>query len=190
MKVEVKWPLRVPIWPAEQALFRTVFPGEPSQVTVLSREEVVAGKVAALLDRAAPRDLFDMAELARHGAMGDPDRLRAATILLGSFHVDDFRARLARKHLEGIAEGVICSQLWPTLRRDLRPSFEELRRGSRTGPGGDPVADEARGALPGDVLREASIRSRDLFDGLEADPNLAQHPMAAWRLRRRPEGED
>lgn len=189
MKVEVNWLLRVPIWPAERVLFRTVFPGEPSQVTVLSREEVVVGKVAALLDRAAPRDLFDLAELSKHGAMGDPDRLRAATTLLSSFHVDDFRARLAQQHLEAIAEVAIRSQLWPTPRRDLRPSFEELS--------------EAVGPVLGEVLSLTKREERyldafyeerrydpaTLFQGLEADPNLARHPMAAWRLRRRPEGE-
>lgn len=189
VKVEVNWLLRVPIWSAERVLFRTVFPGEPSQVTVLSREEVVAGKLAALLDRAAPRDLFDMAELARHGAMGNADRLRRATILLGSFQTDDLRARLARPHLEGIGERDIRNHLWPTLRRGLRPTFVDLSNEVEPALADILSLTEREERYLEAFYEEGRFDPASLFEGLDANPTLRQHPMAAWRLQRRREGD-
>jgi len=186
VKVEINWLLRVPIWQPERVLFRSVFPGDPSVVTVTAREEVVAGKLAALLGRAAPRDLIDTATLAQHGAMGDHDRLRAATILLGSFRPDDFRQRLERPHVGDIEEREIRNVLWPTLRRDARPTLDQLRKAC------EPVLREilTLGDRERAYLDEFYERRRfdplPLFDGLDANPDLPQHPMAAWRLR---EGE-
>lgn len=185
IKVEINWLLRVPIWQPERVIFRSVLPGDPSVVTVTSREEVVAGKLAALLGRAAPRDLFDVATLAEHGAMGDRDRLRAASVLLGTFRPDDFRERLARPHVGEISEREIRNVLWPTLRKDLRPTLGELRNAC------EPALREilALGEKESRYLDEYCDRDlfdpTPLFEGLDANPNLPRHPMAAWRLQQR-----
>lgn len=185
IKVEINWLLRVPIWQPERVLFRSVFPGDPSVVTVTAREEVVAGKLAALLGRAAPRDLFDTATLVEHGAMGDHDRLRAAAILLGSFRPDDFRERLARPHIGEIEEREIRNVLWPTLRKDMRPTLDQLRKAC------EPALQEilTLGEKESVFLNEFYERHRfdplPLFDGLDANPDLSRHPMAAWRLQQR-----
>lgn len=155
-------------------------------MTVTSREEVVAGKLAALLGRAAPRDLFDVATLAEHGAMGDRDRLRAASVLLGSFRRDDFRERLAQPHVGEISEREIKNILWPTLRKDLRPALDELRSAC------EPALSEilTLGEKESHYLEEFYDRDlfhpMPLFEGMDANPDLPRHPMAAWRLQQRP----
>jgi len=183
VKVEINWLLRVPIWRPQRLPFRTVFPGDPAMITVLAREEVVAGKLAALLDRAAPRDLFDVATLSDHGAMGDPDRLRPATVLLGSFHTDDFRARLDRPHIADIGEREVRSALWPTLRKDLRPSVDELRASA------EPalrqiltLGDRERRYLES-FYEEHRFDPLPLFEGTEAEEDLPRHPMGARRIQ-------
>jgi hypothetical protein len=150
---------------------------------VLTREEVVAGKLAALLDRAAPRDLFDIAALAGHKALGNIERIRGATVLLGSFHVEDFRERLAQPLVSGIEEREIRRVLWPTLRKDVRPTLEQLRKSC------EPVVREilALGENEQRYLEEFYVRRRFdpllLFTEGQANPELAQHPMGAWRLQ-------
>lgn len=183
VKVEINWLLRAPIWAPERLAFRSVFPGDPMVVTVLSREEVVAGKVAALLDRAAPRDLFDVATLADHGATGDLDRLRRAITLLGTFHTSDFRQRLQRAYIDDVGDRELRNALWPTLRRDLRPTVDQLKASA------EPflrdllsLGDRENSYL--DTFYE--VRRFDplpLFDGTGPAVDLPRHPMAAWRLQ-------
>lgn len=50
----------------------------------------------------------------------------AMTAVPPSFHTDDLRARLDRPHIAETGERVVRSALWPTLRKDLRPTVEEL----------------------------------------------------------------
>lgn len=183
VKVEVNWLLRVPIWITEQLPFRSIFPSEPAVVSVLAREEVVAGKLAALLDRAAPRDLFDVATLANKGALGNPEKLRPAAVLLGSFHTEDFRERLERAHVGVISERDVRNALWPTLRRDVRPTLRELRKSA------EPalreilsLSDRERAYLDA-FYGERRFDPLPLFEGTDPSADLPQHPMAAWRLQ-------
>lgn len=185
IKIDINWLLRVPIWPPERALFRTVFPGDPALVTVAAREEVTAGKVVALLDRVAPRDLFDVATLSQHGSIGEAERLTAATMLLGSFHAEDFRERLKRSHLAELGEREIRNALWPTLRRDMRPTLDQLSKSCESTLADLLAIGQRERQYLDDFYEGNHFDPLHLFEGLDANPQLPRHPMAAWRLRQR-----
>lgn len=182
LKVEINWLLRVPIWTPGRLAFRSMFPGEPVDVTVLSREEVVAGKVAALLDRAAPRDLFDVATLVDHGATGDLDRLRRATTLIGSFQASDFRRRTEQAPIDHVGDRELRSTLWPTLRRDIRPTFDQLRTSAEPLLRDVLSLGDRENAYLGTFYEARRFDPLPLFDGTGATADLPRHPMAAWRL--------
>lgn len=183
VKVEVNWLLRVPIWTPERLVFRSFFAGDPVEVTVLSREEVVAGKVAALLDRAAPRDLFDVATLADHGAAGDADRLRRATVLLGSFQPTDFRQRLKLAHVDDVSDRDIRRALWPTLRRELRPTIDELKVSAESLLREVLTLGDQEKAYLRAFYEQTRFDPLPMFDGTGANEDLPRHPMAAWRFQ-------
>ena len=183
VKVEVNWLLRVPIWTPVRLTFRSAFPGDPVDVTVLSREEVVAGKVAALLDRAAPRDLFDVATLADHGATGDLDRLRRATTLLGTFHTNDFRRRLERAYIDEVGDRELRNALWPTLRRDFRPTVDQLKASAEPLLRDVLSLGDRESAYLTTFYEARRFDPLPLFDGTGATVDLPSHPMAAWRLQ-------
>ena len=183
VKVEVNWLLRVPIWTPERLAFRSIFPGEPVVVTVLSREEVVAGKVAALLDRAAPRDLFDVATLVDHGAIGDLDRLRRATTLLGTFQTSDFRRRIERAYIDDVGDRELRNALWQTLRRDLRPTVDQLKASAEPLLRDVLSLGDRENAYLATFYEARRFDPLPLFDGTGAAADLPRHPMAAWRLQ-------
>jgi hypothetical protein len=143
-----------------------------------------------MLDRAAPRDLFDVATLSHHGAMGEPDRLRAATVLLGSFRTEDFRARLDRPHIADIGEREVRSALWPSLRKDLRPSVEDLRASAEPALGEILALGDPERRYLHSFYEDHRFHPLPLFEGTEAEEDLPQHPMGARRMkqleRRRP----
>lgn len=183
VKVEVNWLLRVPIWTPDRVAFRSLFTGDPVVVTVLSREEVVAGKVAALLDRAAPRDLFDVATLADHGAAGDLDRLRRATILLGSFQPTDLCQRLESAYIAGVSDRDVRRTLWPTLRRDFRPTVDQLEASAeRLLREVLTLGDQEKTYLRA-FYEQRRFDPVSMFEGTDANEDLPRHPMAAWPLQ-------
>jgi hypothetical protein len=143
----------------------------------------VAGKVAALLDRAAPRDLFDVATLADHGAAGDLDRLRRATVLLGSFQPTDFRRRLELAYIDDVSDREIRRTLWPTLRRDFQPTVDQLKASA------EPLlrevltlGDQEKAYLHA-LYEERRFDPLPMFVGADANKDLPRHPVAAWRLQ-------
>lgn len=187
IKVEVNWLLRVPVWTPVPVRFRSLLAGDPTDALALAREEIVAGKVVALLGRASPRDLCDVADLAEWDAMGHLDRVRSAVVLLGSFQAGDFRDRLRQPAVGELREREIRSALWPTLRRDRRPALEELRAVA------EPVLDrmltlgETHVRYLERFYAQGSFDPLPLFDEMDANPDLPRHPVAAWRLRQRDE---
>jgi predicted nucleotidyltransferase component of viral defense system len=70
-----------------------IHPGYTTEAELLALEEIYAGKVAALLDRAHPRDLYDVAQIL--GIMGSfrHDRARQAALFYLALSSDDPRTR-------------------------------------------------------------------------------------------------
>ncbi len=59
-----------PAWPTETAAIEQRYTDvRPAQLRTLTLEAFVAAKTAAWIDRQAPRDLYDLYGLARHGAI-------------------------------------------------------------------------------------------------------------------------
>jgi len=183
IKVEVNWLLRVPIWTPQRLPFQSLFAEEPVHVVCLAPEEIVAGKFAALLDRGAPRDLFDVATLADLGAAGDPDRLRRATVLLGSFQPPDLRQRLKSPLSPDISLREVRQTLWPTLRRGDQPTVDQLNASAEPLLREVLTLDERENAYLEAFYEQRRFDPMSLFEGTDARPDLPSHPMAQWRLQ-------
>ncbi|MGH7597533.1 MAG: nucleotidyl transferase AbiEii/AbiGii toxin family protein [bacterium] len=90
-EVDLNYVMRVPVWGIQS---KEVYPLDEDHVFAfnsVSLEELFAGKINALLDRAAARDLYDVYTLSVSTAKYDATRLRKALILFGLTRKDDFR---------------------------------------------------------------------------------------------------
>jgi len=105
LEVDVNFMFRVPLWPLKVMASRPVGVWQAADIQVLDIHELAAGKLAALLSRKQPRDLFDCSHLFRTGAL-EPERLRLAFVLYGAMNRRDWRTvaieevRLEIKDLE------------------------------------------------------------------------------------------
>ncbi len=68
LEVDVNFLHRVPMVPLAERDGWTPDPDLPCRALVVGTEEMLAGKVLALLDRGAPRDLYDVASAAAGGS--------------------------------------------------------------------------------------------------------------------------
>lgn len=118
LRIQVNFLHRVPLFGTREVQ-STQLEGVPAVVLVcVSPEELVSGKIKALVERAAARDLFDVYRTVRTPIEGlDPGRLRLAFLILAATMTDDVRAVTADAVLASVRERDIRANLLPMLRR-------------------------------------------------------------------------
>ena len=121
--LDVNFIFRAPLWPPVVLDSREVGGFRATKVRVLDRHELAAGKLVALLARAASRDLFDASELLRSGEM-DRSKLRLAFVVYGGINRNDWRTVSAESVASDPVE--VWGQLVPLLRPDIAPDRKNL----------------------------------------------------------------
>ncbi len=120
LEVDVNYVQRIPLLGMERRRPRLSFGGEAPEVPVLTLEELAAGKCAALLTRAAPRDAFDAWQLLEIA----PDLLARSGLRLafavqaGSSRED---LRVSRPDTSPVSAKAVREELLPLLRAEARP---------------------------------------------------------------------
>ncbi|MFH0902748.1 MAG: nucleotidyl transferase AbiEii/AbiGii toxin family protein, partial [Pseudomonadota bacterium] len=116
-------PLRTPLWSAATKDSSPVGGETATQVLVLDKHELAAGKLAALVARCASRDVFDARELLRRPDL-DRAKLRLGFVVYGGMNRKDWRT-ITIEQIQTTAADV-DSQLVPVLRADVRPTKAEI----------------------------------------------------------------
>ena len=185
LELDINFMFRIPLWPVKPLDSRPLGTYQTTGVPILDIHELAAGKLAALLARNAPRDLFDANLLLAHGEL-DAARLRLGFVLYGAMNRRDWRD----VRVEDIALDAkdVENQLIPVIRKDYltdaeRPRkwaeriLKECRRGLRKVL---PLAKEERAFL--DRLLDHGEIEPFL---LTSDPDMAQrvtaHPLLQWK---------
>ncbi len=145
-------------------------------------EEVAAGKLCALLDRAAPRDLYDAVHLPRLGKRAwKSARMRPIFVALAGtlpHPVHSYRQeRLAR-----VTDGVVRQELLPTLSRGEAVSARDLRQ--RSWAVVQPLLDLTKAEREyTDRVQKGELRPELLFpDDEEMAEKLNRHPALLWKV--------
>ena len=184
---------RVPLWPPTRQSSTLAGPWRATNVLVQDPHEVVAGKLAALVERNHPRDQFDAGSLPqvenRHPL--DPDRLRVAFVTAAAGRKVDYRD--ATPAPPPAPPTQISRELLPMLRSDERPAPAALgtyaadlhnmqyRALSRVLPFTD-----AEMAFLNKIAEDTTV----VAELLTADPTLQRRielqPTLAWKLKKAP----
>lgn len=123
LELDVNFMLRVPLWPPAPVTSRPVGSFTVADVPVLDIHELAAGKIAALLARSAPRDLYDVRELLRRDDI-DHRKLRLAAVVYGGMNRRDWR-EVSLDEIRAEARDV-DRMLVPLLRDGVAPPRESL----------------------------------------------------------------
>lgn len=154
------------------------------RVPVVSHEELVVGKLLALVDRTAVRDAFDV-----NGLPGTAAATLASTTLRPLFialsaTLNQPLTQYDRTRLERITDEMVEEQLAGTLTVDLRYTASELRDGAWSVAGPLLDLEDAESEYVRAVNEEGLLRLDLLF---QADTALAEqlerHPALLWKVR-------
>ncbi len=187
LELDTNFLLRTPLWPPLLMDSHPIGTMKATNVPVLDLHELAAGKLAALFDRSAPRDLFDACYLLRD-VMLDKSRLRLAFVVYGGASRRDWRTVSIKDiHVNRID---VSQQLLPMLRSDLIPNRSDISRWS------DGLVSGCRSLLSGILpLTDREVQFLTLLndqgevepDLLTEDPSLQviirDHPGLLWKAQ-------
>jgi len=183
IELDLNFLFRVPIAGTEQGELWQ--PGELDrpEVRTVSLQEIVVGKILAMLDRGAARDVWDLANLpaAANDIKGRPS-FRAWFIALAAT-LDHPLPTYTLSRLEGfVTERSVVEQLVPMLSVDVPPRAEDLVKRAWA------VVSEFMTLRPNEAAYIASIERCELrpellfTDDPEAAQRIAEHPAILWKV--------
>ncbi|MCJ7789420.1 MAG: nucleotidyl transferase AbiEii/AbiGii toxin family protein [Candidatus Atribacteria bacterium] len=182
IKVEINFLQRLTLLGAEKRSFMSPFNESDLVVNTLKGPELFAGKILALIDRLAPRDLYDIYILLREKVKLDKILLKKIFIFFGCLSRSDFR-EYHSNDIERIEERDIKRKLLPLLRKDeplkvgnmiqiVRAFLEEMFNFTSE------ELEYVNRFFKGDFKPEI------LFDKLlDSSIDLERHPMVIWKQR-------
>jgi hypothetical protein len=178
LKLDVNFLHRVPLGEPTRCRLWMPDPDVAVEALVVSRAELLAGKIVALLDRAAPRDLYDVARLAEAGH--EVPALRPTFVALSSTLPHPLH-RYGLDRLARVTESSVVAELHPMLRAADRPSAKALSDLAArlvapllllTPPEREFVDRVDRGEIRGDLR---------FPDDARAAARIEQHPAVRWK---------
>jgi predicted nucleotidyltransferase component of viral defense system len=124
LALDVNFLLRTPLWPPGLADSNPVGSFVVRQVPLLDVHELAAGKLSALFDRSASRDVYDTQCLLRDLNL-DETRLRLAFVIYGGVSRRDWRT-ISIDDVRADPKDV-AQQLLPVLHANLAPDKKEIK---------------------------------------------------------------
>ncbi|MGI6764623.1 MAG: nucleotidyl transferase AbiEii/AbiGii toxin family protein [Anaerovoracaceae bacterium] len=182
IKIEINYMLRCHILQIEQRRFESVW--EPAGISVLSLApiEIFASKIVALLNRTAPRDIYDIHNLVRFGLFDEPEEilLRKCIVYYSAITSESPPLEFDLSNLDTVTQNKIKRELDPVLRSkekfDLLTSQSQIKTWLA-----DLLKLEDNEWKFLNSFREKKYHPEFLFGSGEILERIKNHPMALWK---------
>jgi predicted nucleotidyltransferase component of viral defense system len=179
LQVEVNFLMRICAQPPQSRKAIQLADEAPCEFPVLAIEELMAGKLKAMIERRHPRDLYDLYRFSQAGVNYDSELLTKLTVLFASTLAHDLRSytldrydRVKRENIERL--------LYPLLRSGDRPTTEGMTAAIR--PLLVSVLDHAREKAYLDAMARGEYRPELLFPNRpDIVERIARHPAMLWK---------
>ena len=184
LKIEINYMIRCHILPVERRKVNLPWLSEELSVLSVAPMEIFASKIVALLNRTAPRDLYDIHNLLELGLFdeSEQDMLKKCVVFYSCIGSETVHKEFTFENLDKMAQNKIKTDLLPVLRFgayfDLKTSREK-------------VTDYLKDLL---VLTLQEAEFIELFGKGEYKPvlifkgdmlkNISAHPMAIWKCNK------
>lgn len=181
LELDLNYLMRVPIG---DTCLRQPYPLDEDYAfsfACVSFEELFAGKIKALLERSAARDLYDVAMLSQTSVVYDVAAVRRATILIGVTSKKDWRT-VSLRGIDAIDQKTIMDELTPVLRRNEAPSLDAMKLNTKSMLDQVFSYNEKEKEFLDRFLDDGEYKPELLFDPSEAHL-LRNHPAVLWKLQ-------
>lgn len=186
IKVEINYMLRCHVLELSQKRFESIW--EPSGISILSVNplEVFASKIVALLNRTAPRDLFDVKNLVKYGLFDQSEEtlLRKSVVFYSAIGSVSTPAEFQLNNIDNVTHHRIKTELFPVMRSkdkfDLQTSRLQVKNWLESLLN---LEDNEWKFL--EAFRAKEYRPDLLFESDEILERIRNHPMAIWKCSSR-----
>ena len=148
----------------------------------VSFEELFGGKIKALLERSAARDLYDVAMLSQTPAVYDLAGIRKANLLLGVTSKKDWRT-VDSHTIDAIDQKMISDELTPVLRQDEAPNLDAMKSEAKKILDQILNRTEKEGEFLDRFLDKGVYEPSLLFNDRDQAEALRAHPAVLWKLQ-------
>lgn len=182
IKVEINYMLRCHVLETEQRHFESSW--EPIGVSVLSVApiEIFASKIVALINRTAPRDLYDVYNLVKFGLIDESEEplLRKCVVFYSAIGAESPPFEFQFNTIDQVTQNRIKTDLYPVLRNkdkfDLKTAQMQVKAWLASLL---KLEDNEQEFL--DAFRNKTYQPELLFESTEIVERIRNHPMALWK---------
>jgi predicted nucleotidyltransferase component of viral defense system len=178
--IDINYMYRICLTEPESIQPNTTFIDFDSEVLILGRDELIASKLSALLERRAPRDLYDLHKVVQEKLNYNESLLRKLAILFTSGKKLDFR-RLNADCLQDITQRSVDEELNPLLRVRDRASLGDMMESV------EPLVlktlnlSSKEAEFIDSLLERGNYNPTILFDNHEIIQKAQLHPLLHWK---------
>lgn len=189
LSVDLNFMYRVPLWEPERKDSIEIAGKKITGISILTTEELAAGKLSALFSRKASRDLYDAHYLLHKVPLLNKDKLKIAAMIYGIMGLKDFR----HTSLNDINfdQDELQRKLIPVLKKN------ELHLGKGLIDWAEKTTNECRNliqdiitftvsekAFLDDFYDNGKLNLLKIIDDLNLIKNIEQHPLIVWRAHK------
>jgi len=182
LEVDLNFIMRVPVWGLEMMKPYPLDEDYDFNCNIVSFEELFAGKIKALLDRSASRDLYDVYKLSESSMKYDAIKLRNNLILFGITCDDDWRKKDFRT-IDEVNQKMIDEQLNPLLRTTELIDLDNMKKVSKEFISTFINYNKSELRFMDRFLDEGIYEPEHLFSDSMQAQRLRLHPAVLWKLQ-------
>lgn len=184
IKIEINYMLRVHILPVAKREVKLSWLDEDLSVLSVAPIEIFASKITALLNRTAPRDLYDIYNMLEFGLFDESEEalLRKCVVFYSCIGSESVHEEFVFENINKMSQNQIKTDLLPVLRFSAYFDLSHAR---------ERVIGYLKELL---TLDENEIKFMSSFDKGDYQPellfegekleNIKSHPMAIWKCRK------
>lgn len=185
IKVEINYSMRCHIFEERKATVSLPFGGEPFQVNTLAPVELFGSKIKAMLERCAPRDVYDVYNAIQNGIFDESeyDTLRKSVLFYWAVgKTGTFRENIPLPKMDSLDFQKVRQTLFPVIKKGSKLDLDDMKK---------TVSAFCAGLLSTSGMEKrflhefsrGNYRPQLLFDDADTVDRVRNHPMALWKCR-------
>jgi predicted nucleotidyltransferase component of viral defense system len=182
LEVDLNFAMRVPVWGVH---YKSPFPLDEDlnfDCNTVSFEELFGGKIKALMDRSAARDLYDVFKLSQVRDTFDISKVRKNAILFGLTCNEDWRKK-SPNTIEDITQKMVDEQLLPMLRITDSVDLRSMKDAAINLLSELMNYDKDEKHFMDRFLDEGTYEPSLIFSDEKQAKLLEKHPAVLWKLQ-------
>lgn len=185
LKIEINYMLRCHVFPIARR--NVELPWNNDELTVLSVDplEIFSSKTIALLNRTAPRDLYDIHNMVRYGLFDKEEQnmLRKCAVYYSAVGSETPPEKFNLANIGNLSAQKIKTDLNPVLRRGEKFDLDVVQ-GEVRAYLGNILKPTRKEILFWEEFRKGNYCPELVFGQSECCDNVKEHPMALWKCQK------